>query len=230
VKRGLVIIPAYNESACIAGVLAELGRQPGLDVVVVDDASTDGTRQVVEGQGVLCFPLAFQLGAWGAIQAGLRYALREGYDYAVTLDADGQHPAQAVAELAAPVLAGEVEVTIGACTSRGSSARKVAWYLLQRVTGLKLEDLTSGFRVYNRDAIALLASRDATLLEYQDIGVLCLLQEGGLRIAEVEVAMRQRRTGQSKVFYSWLAVSYYMAHSILLGLSKRTRPADRPGG
>lgn len=221
-KRGLVIIPAHNEGDCIAGVLGEIEPGPHLDLVVVDDASRDHTRAAVERLGVLCFPLAVQLGAWGAIQAGLRYALREGYDYAVTLDADGQHPAAAIAELAAPVLGGTADVTIGACTSRGSRSRRLAWYLLQRVTGLTLEDLTSGFRVYNRAAIELLASRDATLLEYQDIGVLCLLQDNGLRIREVEVAMRLRQTGRSKVFYSWLAVGYYMAHSMILGMSKRT--------
>jgi hypothetical protein len=125
------------------------------------------------------------------------------------------------------VLEGRADVTIGACTARGSKPRRLAWYLLQRVTGLTLEDLTSGFRVYNREAIELLASRDATLLEYQDIGVLCLLQDQGLRIQEVDVAMRLRQTGQSKVFYSWLAVGYYMAHSMILGMSKRTSRTRR---
>jgi glycosyltransferase involved in cell wall biosynthesis len=227
VNKGLIIIPAFNEGNSIEAVLREIERRPDLDLVVVDDASSDHTRRVVERHGILCFPLPVQLGAWGATQAGLRYALREGYHYAVTLDADGQHPAAAIGALAAPIISGAADVTIGACTARGSKSRRLAWYLLQRVTGLTLEDLTSGFRVYNRQAIEILASREATLLEYQDIGVLCLLQDGGLRIREVEVDMRLRQVGQSKVFYSWLAVGYYMAHSMILGMSKRTRRVRR---
>jgi hypothetical protein len=113
------------------------------------------------------------------------------------------------------------DVVIGACTERGSALRKIAWKLMKRVSGLRLEDLTSGFRIYDYRAIRRLAGWQATLLEYQDVGVLTTLQASGLRIADVEVAMLPRRHGISRVFYSWASVMYYMAYTLLLGFTKR---------
>ena len=92
---------------------------------------------------------------------------------------------------------------------------------MKKASGLSLEDVTSGFRVYNRRAIRELARRRATLLDYQDIGVLLLLQSRGLKIVDVEVAMQPRRNGRSRVFHSWLMVTYYMCQTLLLGLTKR---------
>ena len=109
-----------------------------------------------------------------------------------------------------------------ACTRRGSLLRKIAWGMMKQVSGLKLEDITSGFRVYNRKAIRELASWRATFLDYQDIGVLLLLQSKNIVVADVEVPMQARRNGKSRVFHSWLTVIYYMSHTLLLGLSKRS--------
>jgi len=92
---------------------------------------------------------------------------------------------------------------------------------MRKVSGLPLEDLTSGFRVYDYRAIRRLAGWQATLLEYQDVGVLNTLQAAGLRIADVEVDMLPRRHGISRVFYSWASVVYYMAYTLLLGVTKR---------
>ena len=92
---------------------------------------------------------------------------------------------------------------------------------MKSVSGLRLEDLTSGFRVYDRRAIRRLAGWQATLLEYQDVGVLAMLQASGLRIVDVEVAMLPRRHGISRVFYSWASVIYYMSYTLLLGLTNR---------
>ncbi len=66
-----------------------------------------------------------------------------------------------------------------------------------------------------------LAGWRATLLDYQDIGVLLLLQSRGLRITDVDVDMRVRLNGPSRIFRSWLLVAYYMCHTLLLGLTKR---------
>ncbi len=219
--RGLVVIPAFNEENMIGRVLDEVGACGGLDIVVIDDGSTDATRRLVRERNVLCFPMPFQVGAWAAVQAGLRYAKREGYDFVVSVDADGQHRAEDIELLTAPVLAGEADVTIGACPERGSRLRKIAWVLLKALSGLDSADITSGFRVYNRHAVEALASSEANLLQYQDIGVLCLLQTQRLVVGEVAVQMRERTGGKSKLFYSWRAVSFYMLYSMLLGISKR---------
>ena len=202
-------------------VIREVRAHCGYPVVVVDDASTDGTRAVAEAAGALVIPLVARMGAWGATQAGLRYARRKGFAHVITMDADGQHEAASIADLVEPVFEGRADVAIGTCTRRGSLLRRVAWVLMKRASGLRLEDLTSGFRLYDRRAIELLAGRPATLLEYQDVGVLILLQRHGLRIHEVEVPMAPRHSGISRIFHSWGAVSYYMAHTLLLSLTKR---------
>lgn len=217
----LVVIPAHDEAEDIGFVINELNRCCHYPVVVVDDASTDHTVAEASRAGATVIPLAVQLGAWGATQAGLRYALRKGYDYVITMDADGQHQPDSLPTLLQPIIDDQADVVIGACTRRGSVMRKIAWMLMKKVSGLRLEDLTSGFRVYDRRAIRRLAGWQATLLEYQDVGVLAMLQASGLRIVDVEVAMLPRRHGISRVFYSWASVAYYMSYTLLLGFTKR---------
>jgi glycosyltransferase involved in cell wall biosynthesis len=217
----IVIIPAHNEEEDIAFVIGEIQKHSNFPVVVVDDASTDCTITNARDAGAVVVPLAIQLGAWGATQAGLRHALKYDYDFAITMDADGQHLAESLPALLKPIINKQADVTIGACTKRGSKLRKIAWTLIKEVSGLRLEDLTSGFRVYDRRAIRRLATWQATLLEYQDVGVLVMLQASGLRIKDVEVNMMPRRHGISRIFYSWTSVIYYMAYTFLLSFTKR---------
>lgn len=224
----VVVIPAHNEEEDIAYVIGEINQYSSFPVVVIDDASTDNTIKVARDAGAVVIPLAVQLGAWGATQAGLRYALKNDYAYAITMDADGQHLAESLPDLLKPIIAKEADVTIGACTRRGSTLRKIAWTLMKRVSGLRLEDLTSGFRIYDRRAIRKLAAWQATLLEYQDVGVLAMLQASGIVIKDVEVNMLPRRHGISRVFYSWTSVFYYMSYTMLLSLTKRGMKHELP--
>jgi len=217
----IVVIPAYNEVNDIADVIRDLRQHSDFPVVVVDDASTDDTASEARSAGAVVVPLPLQLGAWLATQTGLRYALNHGYDYAITMDADGQHLAKSLPALIQPIMDKEADVTIGACTRRGSALRKIAWTLMKKSSGLSLEDLTSGFRVYDRQAIRRLATWQATLLQYQDVGVLTMLNASGLRIRDVEVPMLPRKHGISRIFYSWSSVLYYMSYTLLLGFTKR---------
>jgi len=217
----VILIPAHNEADVISDVIGDIRKYTDLPVIVIDDASTDKTIARSRNAGATVIPLPAQLGAWGATQTGLRYALRHGYELAISMDADGQHEAASLTELILPVAQGIADVSIGACTQRGSLLRKIAWVMLKKTSGLSLEDVTSGFRAYNRHAIRELASWRATLLDYQDIGVLMLLQSRGLRLMDVNVPMQLRRNGGSRVFHSWLMVAYYMCQTLLLGLTKR---------
>ena len=220
--RLLVVIPALNEAACIGEVIARTRAHAGMDVLVIDDGSSDDTAAValVNGASVMRAPL--WQGAWGAIQTGIRHAVRQGYAGVITMDADGQHEPDHLPELVAA--ARDADVVIAACPSRGSRLRHVAWTYFRFLTGLSFDDLTSGFRYYNARACRLLAREEATLLDYQDIGVLLLLRRANLRIAEVSVAMNPRKSGASRVFSSWWIVGRYMVETTLLSLARWNQP------
>ncbi|TVQ97965.1 MAG: glycosyltransferase family 2 protein [Desulfovibrionales bacterium] len=215
----LVIIPAWNEQASIADVIGHVRALDGFHVLVVDDASTDNTAILAAKAGAEVIRLCVNLGAWGAMQTGMRYARQHGYQTVITMDADGQHLAETLPSLITPLHTFAADVVIGSCTPRGSRARKTAWTMFRWLSGLDIQDLTSGLRAYSSPAVLLLASSRATLLDYQDVGVLLLLRQAGLRIREVQVAMCPRRHGSSKVFSSWLKVGEYMLLTLLLCLS-----------
>ena len=216
-----MIIPAYNEEGSVGQVVLDVRKHCLFPIVVVDDASSDATREEAERAGALVVPLTINLGAWGATQTGIRYALENNYDLAVTLDADGQHRAAEIGALLRPTLAGAAAVSIGASTERGSRARRIAWRFMKSVSGIALDDLTSGFRSYNLRAMRVLASWKATYLEFQDVGVLSMLIRAGFTITETDVTMGNRKVGHSRIFSSWTMVAYYMAHTLLLSFTKR---------
>lgn len=228
--RCVVVIPAFNEASSV-GAVVESALLHAERVVVVDDASQDNTAKLAEAAGAAVLRLPVQLGAWGATQTGMRYAVRKGFDIAITMDADGQHKSSDIPNLIAPLLAEEANVVIGACPQRGSPLRHLAWRWIRSLSGINLGDFTSGFRAYDRLAIRKAASWKATLLEYQDIGVLMLFQRHSLVITDVIVTMSERVSGHSRIFGDWGAVIYYMAYTLILGLSKRQnlRPHRKTG-
>ena len=215
----MIIIPARNEGPAIARVIADAKRHFAAPVIVVDDASEDDTLEQAIAAGASVLRLALHLGAWGAMQTGMRYAYRQGWELVVTLDADGQHDPAEIAGLITPLWSGEADVVIGACPLRVSKARRIAWHYFRILSGIALEDLTSGFRAYNRRAMERLICPDATLLDYQDVGVLLILRRQGLRVIEVPVTMRDRYDGKSRIFNSWWTVGHYMVKTSMLCLA-----------
>jgi glycosyltransferase involved in cell wall biosynthesis len=219
--RTLVVIPALNEAACIGAVIGQAMQRGATDVVVIDDGSTDDTAAIATLAGATVLRAPLWQGAWGAIQTGIRYAVRHGYSAVITMDADGQHEPGYLPEL---IAAGrDADVVIAACVSRGSHARQLAWAYFRLLTGLHFDDLTSGFRYYGPRACQLLAAEEATLLDYQDIGVLLLLRRANLKISEISVMMNPRRSGASRIFFSWWTVGWYMAETTLLALARWSR-------
>ena len=216
--RPLIVIPAKNEAASIGQVVRAVRAHGYLDVLVVDDGSDDETGRIAREAGALVMRAPLAQGAWGAMQTGIRYAVRHNFTSVITMDADGQHRTEEIERL---LHASQfADVVIGACPSRGSPARKCAWLLFRRLTGFALEDLTSGFRLYNTDACQVLAGEAATLVDYQDMGVLLVLRRAGLTFSEVEVRMSTRVDGISRIFYSWWAVARYMLETTVLCFAK----------
>ena len=221
VSRTFIVLPALNEAETIGPLLDELLLSTDATIVLVNDASTDETASIAKQHGIVVIDLAVSLGAWTATQTGLIYALNNGAEHVVTMDADGQHLPDTVSAILRPVIEGRADVAIGSCRERGSGARQLAWHLMRYCSGLAVEDLTSGFRAYNRKAAERLVGWRATMLDHQDVGVLLALDAARLRVVDVPVAMRPRINGKSRIFASWMIVMQYMIHTLLLSLMKR---------
>ena len=224
------MIPARNEAATVADIVCRTLATGLCDVLVVDDCSRDATALLAAEAGAVVLSVPFGLGAWGATQTGMRYAQRNRYHTVVTLDADGQHHPEELPGLISALLRGGANVVIGTYSQRMSQARRLAGRYFRALTRLNVQDFTSGLRAYDRRAIRALASREASLLDYQDMGVLMLLSKKGLTLCEAPTVMSPRRSGASRVFASWLLVARYMLHTTVLcfaQLGVRSRIAIR---
>lgn len=213
---------AFNEEQTIGPLIKTIIQEQRLPVIVVDDASTDQTRQAAWEAGATILPLPINLGHWIALQTGLKYALDRGYQTVVSMDADGQHPPQEIPTILAPILNQQSDVCIGSFPARGTWLRKASWKFFQTISGLPVKDLTSGFKAFNQRAVQILIHHRTLLYDYQDLGALILLFRQGMRIKEVPVHMQPRQHGHSRVFGSWGAVCKYMLTSTVLCLSKRS--------
>ena len=226
----LAVIPARNEAPTVADVVRGVITHVGCDVLVINDASTDDTASRARAAGATVIDLPVNLGAWGAAQTGMRYAQRNQYGVVITLDADGQHHPEELPAMLAALNDGQTNVVIGTYAKRLSWAKRVAWRYFRMLTGLPVQDFTSGLRAYDRRAVRALASREASLLDYQDMGVLMLLSQKGLYLREVPTLMSPRRDGSSRVFSSWFIVARYMLHTTVLcfaRISVRARITQR---
>lgn len=202
-RRVLVIIPALNEAACIGDVVREVrGELPGVDVLVVDDGSTDRTSAVAAAAGAIVATLPFNLGVGGAMRVGYRYARDRDYDVAVQVDADGQHDPRYVPKLID--LLDDCDLVIGArFAGEGDyhvhGPRRWAMVMLSVVLSwvarARLTDTTSGFRAANRRAIALFATWYPVEYLGDTVETLVYAARRGCRIRQVPVAMRRRMAG-----------------------------------
>jgi glycosyltransferase involved in cell wall biosynthesis len=206
----LVFIPAWNEEASLPEVLAEARRDlPGVDVLVIDDGSTDKTAEVARDGGALVVSFPENRGLREGIAEGYRRAAADGYDYCGRLDADGQHPAAELARMLDIVRADECDVAVGSRflpdsgqggeRYRPTPERLFGTSLLRLLMRLRLgqpiSDGTSGLYAVNHRALDLLA--DPYVCEAPEVEALVRITDAKLRLLEVPVHMRQREHGES---------------------------------
>jgi glycosyltransferase involved in cell wall biosynthesis len=221
VSPALIIIPVYNEAVNLPSVLKNILYETCFDIVVVDDNSDDKSRETALEYGVSVLPLSSRLGAWGALQTGIRYGLTHNYEYFITMDGDGQHHPRYITSLLKELVDSSSDMVIGSCPDRGSAARHIAWSIFRCLSGLKLKDLTSGFKAFNRKTARYLARPEASIFDYQDVGVILYLLQKNILIKEKTICMAPRGDGKSRVFSSWLEVTRYMLQTMVLSLSMR---------
>src|SRR5690348_9057289 len=230
--RRVAIVPALNEEDAIANVIDEIRAfDPGLDVVVVDDGSTDGTARAARACGARVLRLPFNLGIGGAVQTGFRFAFEQGYDIAVRVDGDGQHDPAQLGYVLDPVLSGDADIAVGSRFAGDASSgyrssrprrigiRLLAW-VVSRIVRRRLTDTTSGFQALNREGIALFA-RDYPH-DYPEVEATVMVFRHRLNMVEVPVEMRERAGGRSSI--TTLRSVYYMVKvllAIFVGLFRR---------
>jgi glycosyltransferase involved in cell wall biosynthesis len=208
----LVFIPAWNEEDNLPSVLDSLRKElPDVDVLVVDDGSTDRTAEVARAHGAEVESLGSNRGLRVGIAAGYRWALEHGYAYCGRVDADGQHPAEELARLLALVRADECDVAVGsrfvsgdgyaAYRYRPSPLRRLGTAVLRRAMKLVLRrpfgDATSGLYAVNAKALPLLA--ETFVSGAPEVEALIRVADAGLRLREVPVTMEARQSGESKL-------------------------------
>jgi glycosyltransferase involved in cell wall biosynthesis len=238
-KRHLAIVPAFNEAEAISrAVAAILERAPDFDVLVVDDGSIDATAERARSAGAKVLRLPFNLGIGGAMQSGYIYALERGYEVAVQVDGDGQHDPGHIHDLL-DRLHGDPELNMVTgsrfldATGEGylsSATRRMGIRIFSRVvswiTGQRVTDPTSGFRMTNRRGIELFAHDYPH--DYPEVEAILLMHAHRLRSCEIPVQMRPRMTGESAI--SSTQSVYYMIKVLLavfVGLFRR-KPTIEP--
>jgi glycosyltransferase involved in cell wall biosynthesis len=229
----IVLIPAYNEEASIGPLLKEVAEHlPGVPVCVINDCSGDGTAQVLEGAGCAYLNLPCRLGVGGAMQAGFRYALEQGYDYAIRLDGDGQHPPSEGYALVERMAQGDADLVVGSrFLGKGgytsSAARQVGIAglatFLSYACRQQITDPTSGFQMVNRPTMTYFAHRYPA--EYPEPETLALLSRQGYRFVEVPAVFRERQAGKSSI-RRW-GTLYYMLRVCVALFVDRCRAVDR---
>jgi len=195
--KSAVIVPAYNEAGRIGTIIRGIRKFSDSDIIVISDGSKDNTVREAKEAGADVIDLPFNIGYGAALQTGFKYALDRGYEFAVQMDADGQHDPMSIKTLIEPVIADEVDVTIGSrFMYRGNYkapfVRRIGMYFFGLIaslfTGRKITDPTSGFQALNKKVMEFYAS-GAYPVDYPDADVIIMLHRKGFRFKEVPVIM-----------------------------------------
>ncbi|MFP3464439.1 glycosyltransferase family 2 protein [Leifsonia sp. SIMBA_070] len=202
-ERTLIVMPAYNEEASVATVVAEVREKlPGVSVLVVDDGSLDATAARATAAGALVARLPFNMGVGGAMRLGFQYALTNGYDVVVQIDADGQHDPAGVPALLDALADSDIAIGArfsgeGAYAVRGPRkwAMRLLSVVLSRITGTQLNDTTSGFKANGPRAVALFARAYPAEYLGDTVEALVIAARARLKVSQVPVSMRPRTTG-----------------------------------
>jgi glycosyltransferase involved in cell wall biosynthesis len=204
--KNLVILPALNEEKTIGSVIAETRQNiPDADILVINDGSSDRTGEVALGEGVPVVNHPFNLGYGAALQTGFRFAKKKGYDYVITMDADGQHVPSSAADLMEAMQRHNADVVIGSrfvgSGYRMGVMRKIGVAIFSGVakayTGITITDPTSGFQLISRKAFSYLAEGDNYPLDYPDVNIIMALHKRQFKIVETSVMMKENFSGKS---------------------------------
>ena len=226
-EKVLIIIPAYNEEKNLPKLTEKLEKMyPQYDYVVVNDGSEDHTKELCRKEGISVINLPVNLGIGGAVQTGYKYGSENGYDIAVQIDGDGQHDIAYLDKLLEPLRNNSADVVIGSRFIRkegfqSSRLRRTGIVFLSRLirllTGVRVYDVTSGFRAVNRRFVEIYA-QDYSSDYPEPEAMVSAIMEGG-RVLEVPVVMKERESGTNSI--NLVRSVYYMIKVTLAVLLRR---------
>ncbi len=205
--KAMVVIPAYNEEKNISDVVQKVrSSNVDIDVVVVNDGSTDNTARQAKAAGAIVLNLPLNIGIGGAVQTGYLYAMQRGYDVVVQIDGDGQHDPEDLPCLLDKLERDEADMVIGSRFVQKTDYKPGLFrkggivffaHLISWLTGQRFTDTTSGYRAANRKVIALFAQYYPS--DYPEPETIVYLKRLGLRVQEVSVRMKERSGGRSSI-------------------------------
>lgn len=226
-KKILIIIPAYNEADNIEKVVGNLiSNFPQYDYIIVNDGSTDRTKQICSERGYAVLHLPINMGIGGAVQTGYRYARDNGYDIAVQIDGDGQHDVGFLENMIRYMEEEEADCVIGSRFVKkegfqSSGLRRIGIRFLSimgwLLTGVRLKDITSGYRLVNRRFIRIFAEDYPS--DYPEPEAMVITAVHGGKIREYPVVMREREGGISSITLKKSV--YYMVKVTIAMLIRR---------
>jgi len=227
--RLAVVIPAYNEEASLPALIHEISLLAidNVDIVpiVVNDCSADTTAVVARKLEVELLDLAVNLGIGGAVQTGMIYAFNTGFDYAIQVDGDGQHPPKEIPKMLAAINSTEANVVIGSRFITGEGFQSSGFrrmgigylrVIIKLMTGLNITDSTSGFRLYDRKAMAEIKAYYPD--EYPEPEAIIYFKRKGLKISEIPIIMESRQGGKTSISF-FNSIYYFWKVSLALFFS-----------
>lgn len=223
----LIIIPAYNEAGNIEKVINNLTENyPQYGYIIINDGSTDNTKEICVRNQYQVLNLPVNVGIGGAVQTGYRYAFENNYDAAVQIDGDGQHDVAYLDEMLKILESGRAEVVIGSRFMerqgfQSSYTRRIGINFLSvlgwLLTGVRIKDVTSGYRLVNKKFIRIFAEDYPA--DYPEPEALVIAAVHGGKIVEYPVIMRERENGTSSI--NLKKSVYYMIKVTLAMLIRR---------
>lgn len=218
----LVLIPAFNEEENIKHVIADIVEHcPQVDYIVINDGSTDHTREICMENGFSILDLPINLGLAGAFQAGMKYAVKNGYQYAIQFDADGQHCAEFIPGMLMCAQEERKNIVIASRFIKGKkgwSFREIGSRLISMciflTTGKRIKDPTSGMRLYDLSVMKTLAM----YINYSpEPDTLAVLLKSGSSVKEIPAVMNERISGESYLnFTNAFKYMFHVCVSILI--------------
>lgn len=210
-NRVLIIIPAYNEEHNLEKVMKGLRAYDVFsfaDILIIDDASGDGTAEIALRNQARCIRFPYNLGYGNALQTGYKYARRHGYPYVIQMDADGQHDPCNIERIYRTLCSAEddADIVLAGRFLEGSSPYKTGlvmklafwWFrtLIRCMGGLHVMDSTTGLQGLKRRAFSCYAGFDHFDSDYPDSNMILQMALLGFKIKQIPAVMHHRESGK----------------------------------